>query len=65
MSDPVRPVMLVGLIRLREHCAFSWQEPERGGQRVARVTSTHCAECTAEIKALGYVLESEEAAPGE
>ena len=27
MTDASRPVVLVGLIRLRDHCAFTWEEP--------------------------------------
>ena len=52
--------MLVGLIRLREHCAFSWEEPERGGNRVARIRSTHCADCITELRKLGYLLVGED-----
>jgi hypothetical protein len=30
--EPRKLVVLVGLIRVREHCTFTWQEPERGGR---------------------------------
>jgi hypothetical protein len=60
MSDPSKPVTLIGLIRLREHCAFTWQEPEAGGTRIARIRSTHCADCISELGKLGYRLVPEE-----
>jgi hypothetical protein len=60
MTDSLGPPgVLVGLIRLREHCAFSWEEPERGGLRIATVRSSHCPECIAELRKLGYILLSE------
>jgi hypothetical protein len=59
-----KPVVLVGLIRLREHCASTWEEPERGGRRMARVTSTHCAECVEGLSRLGYLLTRQGSADG-
>jgi hypothetical protein len=45
------------LIRIREHCTFSWQEPEGGGRRTVVVRSNHhCAGCVAELRELGYRL---------
>jgi hypothetical protein len=61
VTDGSKPVLLVGLVRPRGHCAFTWEEPERGGPRVARVTSTHCAECVQELRDLAYVLVPEDA----
>jgi hypothetical protein len=53
---PKQPVMLVGLFRIREHCTFTWQEPEGGGQRAVEIVPSHCAECVAEIRKRGYRL---------
>jgi hypothetical protein len=58
--EPIKPVVLVGLIRLREHCIFTWRETERGGRRSVEVRATHCAECVGELQALGYVLVRED-----
>jgi hypothetical protein len=50
------PLVLVGLIRVREHCIFTWQEPEGSAQRSVKILPSHCAECIAEIRRLGYNL---------
>jgi hypothetical protein len=63
MTDASRPVVLVGLIRLRDHCAFTWEEPERGGRRTARVMPTHCAACVQELVNLGYRVVRQETEP--
>lgn len=44
----------VGLVRLRDHCAFAWEQPPGGGPKVATIRSTHCPECIAELDRLGY-----------
>jgi hypothetical protein len=57
MSDRSTPRdVLLGLIRLREHCAFTWEEPVTGGARVALVQPIHCRECVAELLRLGYIV---------
>jgi hypothetical protein len=58
-------VVLIGLIRLRDHCAFTWEEPVGSGRRLARVRSTHCAECIAELGRLGYLIVREEPDQGQ
>jgi hypothetical protein len=58
--DPIEPSVLVGRIRLRQHCAFTWEEPQQGGLRTARVRVNHCAECIAELRKLGYLLARED-----
>jgi hypothetical protein len=50
---------LVGLIRLRDHCTFSWEEPAPGGPRRAEVRATHCPACVAELRTKGYVIVRE------
>lgn len=59
MSDPTKPPVLVGLVRLRDHCTFTWAESERGGRRVATVYGTHCAQCVAELQERGYGVAPE------
>jgi hypothetical protein len=44
----------VGLLRLRDHCTFSWQEQQGGGRRTAEVRPTHCDACVAELRQRGY-----------
>jgi len=63
-QNPKTPVILVGLLRVREHCTFTWQGPERG-QRSVEIVSTHCSECIAEIRRLGYQLIYKEGAKPE
>jgi hypothetical protein len=53
------PAVRVGLIRLRDHCAFEWEQPIDGGPRVAAIRSTHCPECVAELGRLGYATVRE------
>jgi hypothetical protein len=61
MTGPLRPAeMLVGLVRLRDHCTFAWEEPIGGGQRLAHVRRTHCEQCIAELGALGYLTVRED-----
>jgi hypothetical protein len=50
---------VLGLIRLRDHCAFTWEEPVGGGQRLARVRNTHCENCIAELAKRGYLTVRE------
>jgi hypothetical protein len=51
-SDRERSV-LVGLIRLRDHCTFTWSKQEDGGPRTVDVRANHCSECVAELVKLG------------
>jgi hypothetical protein len=55
-NEPKPPVMLTGLIRVRNHCLFTWQEPEGGGPRSVEIWPSHCAECIAEIRERHYRL---------
>jgi hypothetical protein len=59
--DADEGAVLVGLLRLREHCTFSWQEPQGGGRRTVEIYSTHCAACVGELRRLGYVVVSVDA----
>jgi hypothetical protein len=47
--------MLVGLVRIRGHCLFTWREPV-GAERCVEILPDHCAECIAEVRRLGFLL---------
>lgn len=49
-------VLLVGLTRVRNHCTFTWQEPEGGGTRSVEIRPNHCDRCIAEVRERGYRL---------
>jgi hypothetical protein len=53
-NHPTSAVTLTGLVRIRQHCLFRWQEPEGGGERTVDILPTHCAECVKEIQQRGY-----------
>jgi hypothetical protein len=55
--NPEQPVVRVGLLRVREHCTFSWYAPE-GGRRTAEVRATHCEACVAELRQRGYDIDA-------
>jgi hypothetical protein len=43
----------IGLIRIRDHCLFTWRERDFGrGARVIEFTPEHCEECIAELRKL-------------
>jgi hypothetical protein len=54
--EPDKRVVLQGSIRIRNHCTFVWRERASGGRRTAHVKATHCADCAAELRELGYLL---------
>jgi hypothetical protein len=45
---------VVGVLKVREHCAFAWLE--RGFHRIAIASSEHCSVCIAEVRRLGHAL---------
>jgi hypothetical protein len=55
-SSDSDPRILVGLIRLRDHCTFTWRKQEDGGPRTVDVRTNHCSECVAELEKLGYTV---------
>lgn len=60
MTSPAgRPVMRVGLQRIREHCLFTWEEPEGGGKRIYQILRSHCPACVAEVERLARAGEVE------
>lgn len=50
--------VLTGLVRLRDHCTFTWEQPEGEPQRTAIVRDTHCEQCVTAARKLGYLLRS-------
>jgi hypothetical protein len=54
------PATLVGLIRIRNHCTFTWHKPEDSDQGSVEVRSDHCPKCMAEVQRLGYHLDRPE-----
>lgn len=55
MTDDSEPRRLpVGLLRVRNHCTFTWRGLVAGGQRSIEVLPDHCAECVAEVRRLGF-----------
>ena len=59
MSVGSKPHVFTGLIRLRDHCTFTWEQPEGDPQRTAIVRETHCDRCVAALRDLGYLLRSD------
>jgi hypothetical protein len=53
-------VPLVGLVRLRDHCTFTWQRSEGADQRSVVVHDHHCLQCLAEARRRGYRLVTED-----
>ncbi len=47
---------LVGLIRVRQHCTFTWRRNLRHDQRSVDVFANHCADCVDEVRRRGYSL---------
>ena len=63
MTNDKSPITLTGLVRVREHCVFTWREPEGGGERSVDIFPTHCTECIKEIQQRGYRLVTESPKP--
>jgi hypothetical protein len=55
-GEPPSPVILVGVIRVRRHCTFSWQRVETAVVRTVEVRSSHCTQCIAELRQRGLQL---------
>jgi hypothetical protein len=56
--DPT-PAGLVGLVRVREHCVFTWRAPAIDAAKKVAIEPGHCDACVAELKQLGYIVESQ------
>ena len=54
MTDDAEPRHVpVGLLRVRNHCTFTWRGAVTGAQRRVEVLPDHCAECIAEVRRRG------------
>ena len=58
-EDPPSPE-LVGLVKVREHCVFTWRALSTLGAKRVRVEREHCDACIASVQEIGYVVEREE-----
>jgi hypothetical protein len=47
---------LIGLLRLRDHCTFTWRGTEGRDERTIEIHSDHCLQCLAEARRRGYRL---------
>jgi hypothetical protein len=47
---------LVGLVRARDHCTFTWSKAEGSETRKIEVRPDHCLQCLAEIRRRGFRL---------
>jgi len=47
--------ILVGLVRMREHCTFNWRQPE-GAVQTIEVLPHHCEDCLREARRRGFRL---------
>lgn len=55
-SKAHRPsTILVGLVRIREHCTFNWRQPE-GAVQTILVLPHHCEDCLREARRRGFRL---------
>lgn len=50
------PLPIVGLVRLREHCAFTWRRSEGQVQSSLEIREHHCLQCIAEARRRDYKL---------
>lgn len=57
MSEGHVTEYLVGLIRVRSHCTFTWRKWPHQDQRSVEVRPSHCPECVDEIRRRGYALK--------
>jgi hypothetical protein len=56
MSDRADSGDLVGLVRIRGHCTFTWRKSQQQPQRRVEIRASHCRDCVDEVRRLGYVL---------
>jgi hypothetical protein len=55
-DDLYGPGSLVGLVRPREHCIFTWHKADGSAQRTIEVQTHHCLQCIAELRRQGFRL---------
>jgi hypothetical protein len=57
MNESTKPPgRRIGLIRIRNHCTFTWQKPADSDQGTVEARANHCPKCLAEVQRLGYQL---------
>ena len=54
--------VFTGLVRLRDHCTFTWEQREGEPLRTAIVRENHCEACVTAVRELGYLLRSDQSA---
>lgn len=52
--DPENPRLSTGLLRVRDHCTFTWFRQAESEQRLVHVREDHCETCIAEVRRRGY-----------
>ena len=52
MQDP-KSYEIVGLLKVRGCCLFTWREADLGGPRTVTIDLHHCEACIAELKQMG------------
>lgn len=57
-DDHSFPRPLVGLVRVREHCTFTWRKATPGAPASVEVREDHCPQCLADVRRRGYRLLS-------
>jgi len=55
-KDQPAPYVLVGLVRIREHCTFTWRRQEGLGERTVHILPHHCDLCLREARRRGFRL---------
>jgi hypothetical protein len=63
MAPEEKGHVLTGLVRLRDHCTFAWEQRDGDSQRTAIVRETHCEPCVTAAREMGYLLRSDDGAP--
>jgi hypothetical protein len=53
-APAVEDEILVGLVRVREHCLFQWRKAHANAPRHTQLEEDHCPECILELKRQGY-----------
>lgn len=57
--------VLVGLLRVSDHCIFTWRRREGSDRRAVVVQDHHCTSCVAEAVRRGFDVEHAGDAAGE
>jgi hypothetical protein len=55
-DDRSTPPPLVGLVRPREHCIFTWRQQEGSDERTVVILADHCLQCVSDLRRRGFKL---------